>query len=312
VSAAAATHFAVSAPASATAGVAVSFTVTARDPFNNTDTGYPGVVHFTSTDGAATLPGNSMLTGGVGTFSATLKTAGSQTLTATDTAVSSVTGTSTPITVSPAAATHFAVSAPASATPGVAFTFTVTARDPFDNTAPGYTGTVHFTSTDAGATLPANSTLMNGVGTFSATLKTLPATLTATDTANAAITGTSNPITFSGKTESPPAAFDYALGNSGPITVTQGSGGSTTIAATLLSGTTQTVSLAASGLPAGATAGFTLSSCSPTCTSLLTISTTAATPTGTFPITVTGTPLGRTTSFNLVVSGSKDVPPILK
>ena len=38
--------------------------------------------------------------------------------------------------------------------------------------ATGYTGTVHFTSSDGAAVLPANSTLTNGVGTFSVTLKT--------------------------------------------------------------------------------------------------------------------------------------------
>src|SRR5262249_58517884 len=109
VSAAAATHFAVSAPSSATAGSAFTFTVTALDQFNNTATGYGGTVHFTSSDGAATLPANSTLTNGAGTFSATLRTAGSQTVTATDTVSSSVTGTSGAISVGAAAATHFSV-----------------------------------------------------------------------------------------------------------------------------------------------------------------------------------------------------------
>ena len=39
------------APASATAGVAFNFTVTALDALGNTATGYSGTVHFTSTDG---------------------------------------------------------------------------------------------------------------------------------------------------------------------------------------------------------------------------------------------------------------------
>src|SRR5581483_10275212 len=73
---AAATHLNVAAPANATAGTAASVTVTALDTFNNTDTNYAGLVHFTSTDGAAALPANSTLTNGVGTFSVTLKTAG--------------------------------------------------------------------------------------------------------------------------------------------------------------------------------------------------------------------------------------------
>src|SRR5205085_2202034 len=153
VSAAAATHFTVSAPASATAGSAFNFTVTALDQFNNTATGYGGTVHFTSSDGAATLPTGRAPTNGTGTFSATLETAGSQTITATDTATSSITGTSNAVAVSAAAATHFAVTTPAAATVGTAFNFTVTARDQFNNTATGYAGTVHFTSSDGAATL---------------------------------------------------------------------------------------------------------------------------------------------------------------
>jgi uncharacterized repeat protein (TIGR01451 family) len=198
VSSAAATHFAVSAPANATAGSAFSITVTALDPFNNTATGYAGTVHFTSTDGQAVLPANSTLTNGTGTFSATLKTAGKQTITATDTVTPGITGTSNTILVSAAAATHFLVSAPASATSGTAFNFTVTAQDPFNNTATGYAGTVHFTSSDGQAVLPANSTLTNGTGTFSSTLKTAGnQTITATDTVTSSITGTSNTIAVS-------------------------------------------------------------------------------------------------------------------
>ncbi len=203
VSAAAATHFSVSAPSSATAGSAFNFTVTAQDQFNNTATGYSGTVHFTSTDGQAVLPANSTLTSGVGTFSVTLKTAGNQTLTATDTATSTITGTSAAIAVSAAAATHFSVTAPATATVGTAFSVTVTALDPYNNTATGYTGTVHFTSTDGSAVLPANSTLTNGTHTFSATLQTAGnQTLTATDTVTSTITGTSAAISVSASTAS--------------------------------------------------------------------------------------------------------------
>ena len=157
-------------------------------------------------DGQAVLPANSTLTNGTGTFVATLKTAGSQTITATDTVVPSITGTSNTIAVSGASATHFLVSAPSSAGIGFAFNFTVTAQDQFNNTATGYAGTLHFTSNDANATLPANSTLTNGVGTVSATLRTAGSrTITATDTVNASITGTSNTITVATATPTPTA-----------------------------------------------------------------------------------------------------------
>ncbi len=195
----AATHFSVSASSPQTAGSAFNFTVTALDSGNSTATAYTGTVHFTSSDGSATLPANTTLTNGVGTLSATLKTAGTQTITATDTVTSSITGTSSAITVTPAAATHFTVSAPGSAGPNTAFNFTVTALDLFNNTATGYAGTVHFTSSDGTAVLPANSTLSNGAGTLSATLNTLGnQTITATDTVTSSITGTSGTISVAG------------------------------------------------------------------------------------------------------------------
>jgi CSLREA domain-containing protein len=225
LSAAAATHFTVSAPASATAGTAISITVTGLDQFNNTAAGYTGTVHFTSSDGAAVLPANSTLTNGVGTFSATLKTAGSQTVTATDTVTASITGTSSTIAVTAAAATHFAVAAPASASAGVAFSLTVTALDPFNNAATGYTGVAHFTSSDGAAVLPANSVLTNGVGTFSATLKTAGSqTVTATDTVTASITGISNAIAVSAA-----AATHFVV--SAPASATAGSAFSLTVTA---------------------------------------------------------------------------------
>ena len=129
-------------------GAAFSFTVKAEDQFNNIATTYTGTVHFTSSDAAATLPANSTLTNGVGTFSATLNTSGTQTITATDTVTSTIAGVSNNITVT-APATHFQVIAPATAVAGTAFTFTVTALDASNNKAAGYTGTVHFTSSEA-------------------------------------------------------------------------------------------------------------------------------------------------------------------
>ena len=196
VNAAPAAKFVVAAPSPVTAGVAANVTVTAQDAYGNVATSYAGTVHFTSSDGSASLPGNSGLTNGTGTFSATLVTAGTRTITATDTATSSIAGTSNNITVTPAAAAHFSVTAPATELSGAQFNFTVTAQDAFNNTATGYAGTVHFTSSDASATLPANFTLTSGVGTFNATLVTQGAqTITATDTVNVSITGTSGTIT---------------------------------------------------------------------------------------------------------------------
>ena len=71
-------------------------------------TGYTGTVHFTSSDGSAVLPANYTFTAGdAGThvFSVTLKTAGTQSITATDTVTGSITGTQN-VTVNPAGSEH--------------------------------------------------------------------------------------------------------------------------------------------------------------------------------------------------------------
>src|SRR5207248_500259 len=143
-----------------------------------------------------------------------LRTSGNQTLTAADTANGSLSGTSGPIAVS-AAATRFVVSAPAGATAGAAVLVTVTAQDQFNNAATGYTGTVHFTSSDAAATLPANGTLSAGTGSFSATFATSGSqTLTATDTATSSLTGTSNAIAVRGQvvTSLTPTPSGFSVG----------------------------------------------------------------------------------------------------
>src|SRR5262249_45287197 len=105
-----ATHFAINGPASVAAGAPVLVTVAALDQSNAADTAYSGTIHFTSSDSQATLPGNMTLVGGIGTFTATLKTAGTQTLTASDTATPSIGGGGSVI-VSAGALNHFVVSA---------------------------------------------------------------------------------------------------------------------------------------------------------------------------------------------------------
>src|SRR5207302_11095240 len=101
--------------------------------------------------------------------------------------------------VDAAPATHFNVSVPATATAGTPIALTVTALDAGNATDTSYGGTVHSTSSDGAAILPADATLTNGAGAFAATLTTIsPQTITATDTVTASITGTSNVITVTG------------------------------------------------------------------------------------------------------------------
>jgi hypothetical protein len=201
VRAASATHVVLATTASPTAGTAFSFTATAVDQYGNTDPSYAGTLHFTSTDASAgrVLPADARLTGGQRTFSATLLKAGPQTITAADTVTASI-GGRVSVTVTPAAAAAITVQTPGAAGMGQAFQVSVTVKDRFGNVATGYTGTVHFATTDGSpfVNLPANyrfSAADAGIRTFSATLWSPGSqTITVTDTANGSVTGTSPPI----------------------------------------------------------------------------------------------------------------------
>src|SRR5437867_9819991 len=96
------------------------------------------------------------------------------------------------------AATHFGAVALTPPVAGTADGFTVEALNADNTVDTGYTGTVHFTSTDLAAMLPSDSTLIAGTGTgaFMATFETAGTqTITATDTVTSSITGTSNGVT---------------------------------------------------------------------------------------------------------------------
>ena len=191
-----ATHLAVSVSGvNATAGTAVSVMVTAVDASGASATTYAGTVHFTSSDPQAMLPPDSKLMGGTGTFSVTFKTAGGQTVSVDDTAAASIAGISA-VAVNPGAAMQLNLTAASAETMGFAFTLSVSAADSYGNAATGYAGTLHFTSSDAQATLPANAPLPNGSGSFpGVTLKTIGTqTITATDTVTASLKGSTSAI----------------------------------------------------------------------------------------------------------------------
>ncbi len=213
----------VAAPATVTAGVPFSITVTARDPYGNVVDYYTGPAKFSSTDGQAVLPPDSLLTNGVGTFSITLKTSGNHGISATHVDSNSITSNTT-VTVNPAAATRFNVTLPTVAKSGTAFTLTVTAQDAFGNTATSYPGTVTFSSNDPVAVLPSNSTLPGGSKTFSVTLNTNGTrSITVTDIGNPTINGSSS---TSVGTTFPTGAASFAVSIPGtavagvPVTVT--------------------------------------------------------------------------------------------
>jgi hypothetical protein len=217
-------------PSSTTAGVQQTFVVTAFDPFGNRAR-YFGSVIFSSSDSQASLPGFYTFTAadaGSHTFTATLKTAGTQSLTVTDYFNGLPTGTQS-VAVTPAAGASFTVGGfPTSTTAGVPHSFTVTADDAFGNVVTGYTGTIAFTSSDPIASLPANYTFTAadaGTHTFSAALKRAGAQyIMATDTLASSVVGFETGIAVT-----PAAVSQFAI--SGPTTVTKGVGFKITVTA---------------------------------------------------------------------------------
>ena len=191
-----ATHFVVSGATGGVAGVAESFTVTAYDDYGNVATGYTGLVHFTSSDAKGLLPADATLTAGVGQFSTTLKTAGTQTLAATDATLAGLHDALT-LLVSAGPVAQLDVSGSATSLAGVSTTFTVAAYDAFGNAATAATSTVKLVSSDAAATFPATLTLAGGVATLPVTFNTVGLrSITATDSEDGRITGAATGYTF--------------------------------------------------------------------------------------------------------------------
>jgi hypothetical protein len=103
--------------------------------------------------------------------------------------------------------THFQISGPTGAIEGVAVKETVTALNAYGNVVPTYTGTVHFTSSDATASLPGDYNFLasdDGSHKFTFTLHSLgPQNVTATDTSIGGLTGKG--LVYIAKSSSPSA-----------------------------------------------------------------------------------------------------------
>src|SRR5262249_8723300 len=143
------------------------------------ETGYTGTVHFgaLASDSQAVLPADYTFTAadaGTHSFSATLfKTAGAF-INAKDLATGVNSSGSINVTPLAPAALHV-TSLPSPETAGTVSNVTVAAVDIYGNLAPGYTGTIHFSSSDPQASLPADYTFTpadNSSHMFQVTLKT--------------------------------------------------------------------------------------------------------------------------------------------
>jgi FG-GAP-like repeat len=245
----------VSAPAASTAGDAFNVTVTAYDAAGNVGTGYTSTIHFSTADVKAGLPADYTFTSadaGVHTFTSTLKTSGRQFLNVSE--VGKAVSGGAFVDVSSAAATGLQLAGGGGAI-GIARPITVVGRDVFGNIATGYTGTVHITSSDPAAVLPADVTLVNGTATFNVTLMTVGTqTITAIDIGDPTFTATLS------SDATPPVPAVFAV--DGYPSTTAGVANSFTVAVRdtigqIATGYTGTVYFSSSDVQAGLPASYT-------------------------------------------------------
>ncbi len=277
----------LTAPAGAVAGVPFNITVTAQNPSggHGTDTSFIGTIHFTSTDGAATLPSDYLFASsdqGVHTFSATLQNVSSS-ITATDTVNGAITATTTftatndfsisasPTTVSIQRGNSGTSTISTSVLAGSAQTINLTVA----GVPSGATTSFNPASVNAGS----SSTLTVNTGTAAAGNYVLIVTGTEgsiTHTTSVSISVTQAPAITSA------ASTTFAIGAAGSFTVTATGSPAPTFSetGTLPSGVSFSTAGVLSGTPAAGTGG-------------------------TYPITITasnGTSPNATQNFTLTVS----------
>ncbi|MFA6469683.1 MAG: hypothetical protein WCW35_12350 [Bacteroidota bacterium] len=217
-------------PSTRTAGSLFNVTVNAVDANWNLVSSVSDIVGITSSDPNASLPSNAALSGGTQTYSITLRTAGTATVTASDVSDPGKSSNTTPsLTVNAGAFSKLQILVPGeTASPGtvtgktgtptdqtaaIPFNVTVNAVDADWNLVNSVSDVVGITSTDGGATLPANAVLSGGTGIRSVTFST-----------NGSFTVTATDITDGGKT--PNTSPSITSNPAGSGTVTPATGGS--------------------------------------------------------------------------------------
>ena len=190
-------------------------------------------------------------------------------------------------------------------------------------TSVSFTPNISFTDPDridsgaSGAWYPMTSVAVPSFGSATSEYTFASATAGSYSLVNVNVNHTSTQVIVADKIEllpigsSPSPSFDFSISNGGTQTVTQGQSVSNNISAALVSGTAQALNFSTSGLPSGAVATFSLTSCTPTCSSSVEITTSNSTPAGSYSITVTasGGESTKNTSFTLTVTTTSSTPP---
>jgi MYXO-CTERM domain-containing protein len=273
--------------ASGTTTVMTMLTSGSAESVALTASGVPTGATATFNPTSVTAGNNSTLTLASGTAAA-----GSYTITITGTAASATHTTTVTFTITAPATNDFSLTASPtslSVTAGGAVGTSTISSAVVSGTAEsialtasgmpsGMTATLGPTSVNAGAS--STLTITAGASTAAGVY-----TVTVTGTAPSATHTTSVTVTVGAAQASD---FGIAVGSSG-VSVVQGASGTAPVTTTVVSGAPETVMLAATGLPAGASASFTPASVTSGNGATLTLTAGATTTPGSYTITVTGT-----------------------
>ena len=178
-------------PTSSIAGEPLPLTITAVDRHGNVVKDYRGSAHVSTGDPADRTPADGAFTRGVRTVSLAFITAAPQRFATVTEVGGTITANTSKVDVASGDAVNLSVTGSA-VVAGAAATTDVTVSDTFGNRVTSFSGTVHFTSSDAQASLPADFTFAAadaGRHTFPVTLKTA-GLQTVTASASATLTGT--------------------------------------------------------------------------------------------------------------------------
>lgn len=300
----------VSPGASVSTTIATAVTSGSAQAVSLSASGLPSGVTASFSPSSVTAGGSSTLT-----FTASASAAaGTTTVTVTGTGTSATHSTTVSLTVSPAVVNDFSISVlPTSVSldPGTSTTTTVStavtsgSASTISLSVSGLPSGVSGSFSPASVTAGGSSTLTI---TASASASPGSATATVTGTSTSATHGASLGVTVNTVV----VANDFSIAASpASVSVQAGASGSSTISTAVTSGSAETVSLSASGLPAGVTASFSPSAVTAGGSATLTLATTAAATPGTYTVTVTGTAPSATHTTSVSLTVTAPPPPTI-
>jgi hypothetical protein len=199
-------HFVFNTIPNQTAGTPFTITITAKDQYGNTYTGFNSSVTLSVNKGSITPTTTSNFVNGVlSNFKVTIPGANTG-VTITATSSDGKTGTSNSFDVSSSPTLdHFVFNTIPNQTAGTPFTITITAKDQYGNTYTGFNSSVTLSVNKGSITPTTTSNFVNGVlSNFKVTIPGANTGVTITATSSDGKTGTSNSFDVSSSSSSDP------------------------------------------------------------------------------------------------------------